>query len=484
MDNQTVPQSPKGKGKNLAAPITATSTTSPTPPAPALVPSPPAKSNVTGISPLQSALHDLNHKFVFIKQIASIATIPTSHNPRIDIYSPNVFGNSLLAHMRVDGRSVPRVWLQWPGRREVYSLDYIPGKAQFDSKNRSLNTWLPSPIKPQKGDLKRWNSYLDHLFKSDSTFREWFLAWLAYPLQHPGFKLHTACVFWSRATATGKSTLGYIMGKLYGDSNFSEITEGELHSSFNPWVAGKQFIMGEEIKGSSSQKNADFLKALITRKNVTVNLKHAPQYILPDTTNYYFTSNHSEAFYLDTTDRRFFVHELGSDRFDPFYAKNEFKPWLEDGGYEAILHSLLNIDLSLPIAGGNSITPDKAPFNPYAAAPQSRARAEMIETGKSEAERWVDLLVDAPREATNREWTMASGQELYDIFREQRKHARVPEKAFLNLIARTLPRVYGGNQIRLASGARQRYFLIDSTADYKDWTNEQIVTQLASERES
>jgi len=432
---------------------------------------------------LAAQLENLNRKYCFIRQIATIASIPTPDHPRPDLYSPGTFVHSLYPHLRVSNMPIASAWVKWPQRREAYKLDYAPGQEQFYKGN--LNTWLPSPIKPQKGNLTRWHHYLDHLFRSDPTYREWFLHWLAYPLQNPGSKMHTAVVFWSTATATGKSTLGYIMGRLYGLSNFSEINEANLHDRFNFWAVGRQFIMGEEIKGSSSRKNADYLKSLITRKTVNVNLKNTPNYEIPDCLNYYFTSNHEEAFYLESTDRRFFVHELGSERFDPFYARLEFQPWLEDGGYEAILHELLSLDLSKPILGGNSITTEPAPFNPFSAAPNSKSRAEMINAGQDEAEMWLKSLSDTRISSLcGRDWSLATGHELYEVFCEYSKRSKIPEKAFQNTVKKVLSLAYNGNQIRLDNGDRIRLYVLNQERDMSNWTNENYVSCLSSERDS
>lgn len=476
MDKPTLPQAPSDVATDNSTPASPP----PTPPAP-----PKKVLKFSSIQQkMQAACEHFNTRYVFVRDIASIASIPTPQNPTPILYSPGTFMNSLYPHHRIEGRTIAREWVRWIDRREVHKLDYRPGQSQFHLGN--LNTWLPSPVKPLKGDLTRWNAYLDHLFASDPTYREWFLHWLAYPLQHPGAKLHTAVVFWSTATATGKSTLGYIIGRLYGLSNFSEITDANLHDKFNYWAAGRQFIMGEEIKGSNSQKNADYLKSLITRKTVIVNTKNTPHYELPDCLNYYFTSNHSEAFYLEASDRRFFVHELGPTRFDPYYAKNEFQPWLEDGGYAAILYHLLNeIDLSKPILGGNSITSELAPFNPYSAAPQSHSREDMIEAGKSEAEVWIDYLQEAPSEALGgHEWALANSTELYVVFCEVCPRSKLPEKSFRNLIKRRLPLAYNGNQVRFPSGRRDRLYVLDSSVDMSEWTNDNFVSRHSCERES
>jgi len=436
----------------------------------------------------ESALNYLNERYVFVEQLAQVVRIPTIERPNLDIYSPAVFSGALESPLRVNKVPVARHWLNWPKRTTAYKLEYCPGQPRFYSN--CLNTWMESPVKPIKGDCALFLDYLDRVFASDPTYRDWFLAWAAYPLQNPGAKLHTAVVFWSETTATGKSTFGKIMSHIYGASNYAQLDESTLHNPFNFWANGRQFIMGEEIRGASSEKHADRLKAMITQQVVYVNIKNKAQFELRDCLNYYFTSNHPNAFYIDSNDRRFFVHNLGSQKYPADKFRDEFLPWLENGGYEAIRFYLENeIDLSKPIVGGDPTTLNPHRFNPGSAAPQSKARSQMITANRDEAEEWVEELAINPIAAlseTHR--TLASAPELYQFFLKSCPKTRVPYKTFCTRLRARIDAVYCDNKVTLSSGAQIKLYPlaphVGNVGDVgKPPTMLTLVSQYESERE-
>src|SRR5262249_53018097 len=101
---------------------------------------------------------------------------------------------------------VPKEWLQWPHRSEVERITYQPGADRI-LRNPSpvLNVWKGWGVEPTPGSVKPWLELLHRLFEFGlSEDRRWFEQWLAYPLQYPGTKLHTAAVLWSRENSTGK----------------------------------------------------------------------------------------------------------------------------------------------------------------------------------------------------------------------------------------------------------------------------------------
>ena len=410
------------------------------------IPQPKAKSKILPMPAVMlPALEAMNQEFCLVERIPGIAVIPTLSDPELHVFSRGELVQTICADRHISGTSVASEWMKWPKHNKAKRLTYAPGKPQIHEGD--LNTWVPSHIKPKTGNLAFWNSYLDHVFKSDSTYRQWFIAWLAYQFQHPGTKMHSAVLFWSHQTGTGKSLFGYIMAELFGKHNFSEIGEGDLHGQFNYWATRKQFVMGEEIRGSNAQRNADALKAIITRKNVTINTKNTPHYVLPDCINYFFTSNHSDAFFLDSKDRRFFVHELSADKLDHNYVNNEFVPWLRVEGYSAILHSLLEFDLTTPVI-------DSQPFNPFGPAPHTRARASMIEAGKDEVDAWLDYLAISPSDTfyNTPGWKLASADELFALFVAAYPRARTTHRAFVSKLRNLCPMVRGENAVPVVEG--------------------------------
>jgi hypothetical protein len=87
---------------------------------------------------------------------------------------------------------------------------------------------------------------------------------------------------------------------IYGH-NFIKIKSKDLYDTW--WAENRQFVLGDEISGSDKRAEADMMKAMITQEEVNINIKYIPQFSIPDCVNYYFTSNHADALFLEDEDR-------------------------------------------------------------------------------------------------------------------------------------------------------------------------------------
>lgn len=338
---------------------------------------------VNNAQPLEDAqaLWELNEEVVFIRDPGLI--IERATGQRI---APNAFCNSVYAnriHIDYSSEKPKRVstakrWLEWRERFEAQKVTYAPGKAQsYDSK---WNLWSGWGVEPRTGPIGPWRDLLDFVFKDEPPeTRRWFERWCAYPLQHPGTKLFTSVAIWGVVHGTGKTLMGYTLRDIYG-RNGIEIKNHHLMGSFNEWAENKQFVIGDEVTGSDKRIDADRLKGFITQENMLINAKFIPTYSIPDCINYFFTSNHPDAFFLDDTDRRMFVHEIvGQPADDGLYAA--YDKWRYGDGPAFLFDHLLSLDLG--------------DFNPKAHALSTRSKKEMAYASKSDLGAWCrDLLED------------------------------------------------------------------------------------------
>jgi hypothetical protein len=277
-------------------------------------------------------------------------------------------------------KSAPKEWIEWPLRSEAQCMTFAPGKGIITERGE-YNTWRNWGCRPAEGSVVPFKQLLDFIFReAEPEARRWFEQWLAYPLQHPGTKLLSSVLLWGRVHGTGKSLIGYTMFKIYGD-NATEISERDLLSAHNEWAENRQFVMGDEITGGDKRHAADKMKSMITQKQLRLNPKFVASYTVPDCINYFFTSNHPDAFFVEDTDRRFFIHEVrGNPLPSEFYQS--YMKWLDGSGPSALFHYLL----ALPMDG----------FNPQGHAPMTLSKQEMIEDGRSDVMSWVDRLKAAP----------------------------------------------------------------------------------------
>jgi hypothetical protein len=362
-------------------------------------------------------LHQLNEEVTYVRDPGLVVRLDTMQRLAPQAFTSHAYADRFVVRTVTDtnGNSklvrqpAAKLWIQWPGRAAVQRMTYAPGQAQMAEEDGTacLNTWPGWGCPSVEGDVTPWKDLMGYLFQRLSPeHQRWVERWLAYPIQHPGTKLYSAVVVWGRVQGTGKSLLGYCMKRVYG-GNFAEIRDQDLQGSFNGWAVGRQFVMGDEISGGDKRGSADRMKAMITQEQLRVNVKFVPEYSIPDCINYYFTSNHPDAFFLEDTDRRFFIHEAPSvPRPAEWYR--EFVRWLNGPGGPALRYHLEHLDLG--------------DFAPEDHAPCTESKLEMIMDSQSDLGAWVRMLMDDPDSVLRaggvtipyRVWSPAELLKLYD----------------------------------------------------------------------
>lgn len=333
-------------------------------------------------------LFDLNDKLVYIMDKGIIVN-QANGSKMSTLQFKEAYQNIDYAELLVNDQGsislkkaqIATNWLKWPLRKQVSSLTYQPGLdkliGESNQQSSMFNLWPGWGVEPSQGDITPFQDLIDHIFKgADAGDKIWFLRWLAYPLQYPGTKLFTAAVIHGVRHGTGKSLIGYTLARIYG-KNFTEINQGHLHGGFNSWAEAKQMVMGDDVTGSNKRQDNDLLKKLITQRELRVNTKFMPEYVVPDCVNYLFTSNHPDAFFLENDDRRFFIHEVLVPPLDEsFYL--DYMLWLDTTGPSALFGFLLNLDLGT--------------FNPSAPAWRTIAKDQMTSDTRSDLGDWVHRL--------------------------------------------------------------------------------------------
>jgi hypothetical protein len=336
-------------------------------------------------------------------------------------------------------------------------MDYLPGQP-MPIAGRIYNLWTGWGCEPRKGPVDPWSELLDYLFEEESdAIRKWVEQWFAYPLQHPGVKMYSAVVNMSVLHGTGKSLLGSTMMRIYG-RNGTTIKEGAFESSFNEWAVNRQFVMGEEITSGERRNKAvvtDLLKALIVQEHVEVNQKYMPKYVVADCINYYFTTNHPDAFFLEDSDRRFLINEIKRKPLPFEWYRDTYVAWLDKGGAAAILHHLLHFDLT--------------GFDPHAHAPMTKAKARMMQMSRSDLGNWVrELAVNPgavlPEGLKHRD--LVTTEELLMVF-DSLGSKRISVVGMGRELRRAgIPLACGGQQVRLRSG---RTHLLNVIRNKNQW---------------
>lgn len=212
------------------------------------------------------------------------------------------------------------MWSRHIDAKEYQNTVFDPTQQQCDDES-SLNTFTCSKVLKELRLSRNGVSFtgferskvmpiLDHIFNlagGDVLCFEYFLDWLAFPLQ-TGQKTNVALLVKGQP-GCGKGVLfeNIMRGLIYGDHLSVQLSGGkQLNQKFNAhWKNKVLVIIDEPNKLNRDQR--DNLKNMITSDVTVVHQKYVSEQFEQDYTNYVFTCNHVPAEFLDADDRRFFI---------------------------------------------------------------------------------------------------------------------------------------------------------------------------------
>lgn len=330
-----------------------------------------------------------------IQELNSKVCWVTSEDRFFNIVSGKYFKNYQHvkeAHMHageelVDGKTkalVIDLWVRNAGRRTVEKVIYLPGESEVTANNE-LNLWRGTALQPKKKKPKLWLELVSYIMRKPE-YTDWFLKWLAYPVQNPGVKLFSACFVYGKRQGVGKTfTVDPVMEYIYGKDNFHRLDNDSLKRDYNSYVAKRQFIVADEVyladfkdrKGAMGK-----LKNMVTRETAQINEKYQPEFKHNDYCNYYMSSNHKEALMLDKEDRRFFVIEAPDEKLEQQFYDDLDEQIREGDCANTVLHYLANLDLT--------------GFNPKADAMVTEWKAEVAALAVDELTEFAERLIEDP----------------------------------------------------------------------------------------
>lgn len=280
--------------------------------------------------------------------------------------------------------NVPKLWLNWPGRRSVERMEYTPG-GELLVDGEYLNLWRGMGVEPARGDVSKWLELLERSVP-DTELRKWVLQWFAYPLQNLGAKLNTYIHMYGPPGGGKGALLAPLLG-IYGDNGI-QLGRERIASDFNEVYATKQFINLDELHVGKNKDALDIgnkIKMLVTSEKLTVNGKGKGEYQVTNHVNMVTTSNYLDALKLDEGDRRCLVLRVGTPDTvikDAAYWVPYFKWAKSVEGQAALYGYLLEVDLT--------------GFEPQGWAPMTEEKEYVTDATRSPMEQWVHSLAEDP----------------------------------------------------------------------------------------
>ncbi len=318
------------------------------------------------------------------------------------------FKNRFLHEPRIGGKNAGTAWLAWPGKNHKSGgIGFYPMPERCPPN--VMNTFPGFAVTPLAGDVA---PILDHIERvicnGDRLAYDYLIGWLAHLLQKPHEKPAVAVAMKS-VEGAGKGTLfrvlKYILGPLALQTNGHEAITGR----FNSQLANRLLVCGDEVNLTNPQV-AERLKGLISEPYFNMEGKGRDAIPVANYARLMFASNNDRMIRAGVRERRYLVLEVSDAKAQDKAYFDALNAWIDDGGPAALLHHLLDYDLSQ--------------FDPQRAPPTDALRQEKIASLRSaDGYLYEQLSSDRPFDGQARieagaiiadlvSWAAASGEPL------------------------------------------------------------------------
>ena len=306
---------------------------------------------------IDPALDELNGRHAVISSVGGKCRVVSEEHdhtfdrPKIAMQSFADFSNRYM-HRKIkiavgkNGEDVTmpmgKWWLQNVNRRQFDAIVFVPGR----DVPGAYNLWRGFTCEAVPGNCEK---FLEHILTNiccgDEGHYKYLMTWLADAVQNPAKPGGTAVVMRGKQ-GTGKSFFTKAIGKLWGQHFFQINQSKHLVGSFNAHLRDCVMLFADEAFFAGDKKSEGTLKAIITEETIPVESKGIDVEDCPNYIHLIMASNSDWVVPVALDDRRFFMLNVADDHRQDTAYFGEIADELDAGGYEALLHHLMTLDLS------------------------------------------------------------------------------------------------------------------------------------------
>lgn len=233
-------------------------------------------------------------------------------------------------------------WLAHRERRQYSNLVFAPSM----EVPGAYNLWRGFAVEPIPGDCSK---FLHHLLynacRGNEELYQWVLGWLASIFQTPRTRYGTSLVF-RGPQGVGKTKIGQVVGSLLG-SHYTLVADPRyITGRFNSHLISCLMLHADESFWAGDHAAEGKLKDLITGHEHLIEFKGKEPHKVKNYVRLLVTSNSDWVVPAAMQERRFATLDMGEEHMQDKAYFAAIDDEMDNGGREALLHFLLNFDLS------------------------------------------------------------------------------------------------------------------------------------------
>jgi len=302
-----------------------------------------------------SAIEMMNEKFSICLEKGKLVIISIEFEDALNRYvttrsSPTDIKNFYITPIEcgIDANGNPKFkplgefWFKHPAALKYDGVVFIPG-ADIEGK---LNLWRGFAVVPIKGD---WSLLHKHIFEnvcnSNQEYYDYFIKWIATMVQYPASPGHVAIVL-KGGRGVGKSFVAKMIGQILGQ-HFLHISHSRyLVGNFNAHLEDCVFLFCDEAFWAGDKQGENAIKARITEEALPLERKGRDAYASANYNHIMMASNNDWIVPAGEDERRYFVLDVNDAQKQNHEYFQNIANQMDNGGAEALLYDLQNMDLS------------------------------------------------------------------------------------------------------------------------------------------
>ncbi|OGV64629.1 MAG: hypothetical protein A3K19_29830 [Lentisphaerae bacterium RIFOXYB12_FULL_65_16] len=236
------------------------------------------------------------------------------------------------------------MWMASKERPTYPGVIFVPGEPRISRGYFNLFTGFA--IDPVPGDCSLyWAHVRDVICSGVEEHFRYLRCWMAHMFQRPQERPEKAPVLVSKQGA-GKGLFVEVLGFLLGRYYIMLTKMEQITGRFNAHLRDVVLIYANEALWRSGDDDLGTLKSLITDPSLAIEAKGVDAAPQPNYRRLIIASNFKRPIKLPPDDRRFFVLQVSNARIDDHPYFQALLHELANGGYAALLHDLLHVDLT------------------------------------------------------------------------------------------------------------------------------------------
>ncbi|WP_136513737.1 bifunctional DNA primase/polymerase [Geomonas edaphica] len=272
-------------------------------------------------------------------------TCPTFNRPDFELMSVKGFKDFYCnRYVEIEGKKqkLGEAWFGHPSRRQYQGLTFNPRT----TPQGYYNIWKGFAVEPKEGDCSLYLKHIEeNIANGDKAVYDYLIAWMAQVVQRPDELIGVAVVM-RGSMGAGKGVFANEFGKLFGQHYMLLNDSSQLVGKFNGHMKEKCLLFADEAFWAGDKAAEGKLKSMITEPTINIEMKGKDAFTIKNNLHMMFATNNDWAAPAGPRERRFFIIDVGNKHLQDHQYFEAIGRQMDNGGREALLHYLMNYDIS------------------------------------------------------------------------------------------------------------------------------------------